>query len=86
VSAVSPEVMAYRLAAISRVDERETLRSLQVPVMTLRARHDRLLSSRDTAKLRAVVPNGVHLDLDGPHLLLQMRPYECAALLRPPSV
>ena len=81
-SHVSPEVLAHRLAAISRIDERATLRGLRVPVLTIRARQDRLVSARGTAVMRSIVPGAQHLDLDGPHLVLQARPRESATLLR----
>lgn len=81
-SQVSPEVLACRLAAISRIDERATLRGLQVPVLTIAARQDRLVAARDTVELRSCAPGGQHFDLDGPHLVLQARPRESAALLR----
>lgn len=79
---VAPEVLAHRLASISRIDERASLRGLSMPVLTVSARQDRLVSSHDTAELRSCAPNGTHLELDGPHLLLQSRPREVAALIR----
>ncbi len=79
---VAPEVLAHRLASISRIDERASLRTLTMPVLTISARQDRLISARDTAELRSHVVGAQHLELDGPHLLLQARPREAAGLLR----
>lgn len=75
---VAPAVLAHRLASISRIDERASLQSLTVPIITLTARQDRLVSTR----LRSHLTAAKHLELDGPHLLLQARPREAAELLR----
>jgi pimeloyl-ACP methyl ester carboxylesterase len=80
---VAPEVLAHRLASISRIDERATLRSLQMPIVVLSARQDRLVSAAVTAELLASAPNARHLELDGPHLLLQTRARQAAEMLRP---
>ncbi len=78
---VSPAVLAHRLASISRVDDGPLLRALPMPVITLSARHDRLVSAKDTELLRSQAPAAKHLELDGPHLLLQARPVEAATLI-----
>ena len=78
---VSPEVLAHRLASISRIDERASLRGLSTPVVTISARQDRLVSARDAAELRSHA-GALHLELNGPHLLLQARPREAAELLQ----
>ena len=80
---VAPEVLAHRLASISRTDERGTLRSLQMPIVVLSARQDRLVSAVVTAEVLANAPDAKHLELDGPHLLLQTRPRQAAEMLRP---
>ncbi len=79
---VAPEVLAHRLASISRIDERATLRSLQMPITVLSARQDRLVSASVTAEVLAHAPGAKHLELEGPHLLLQSRPREAAAMIR----
>jgi pimeloyl-ACP methyl ester carboxylesterase len=80
---VAPEVLAHRLASISRIDERATLRSLQMPIVVLNARQDRLLSAAVRAEVIANAPRAKQVELDGPHLLLQSRPREAAAMIRP---
>lgn len=82
ISHVAPSVLADRLAQISRVDEVERLRALQLPVMTIAAQQDRLISARVTARLRDVAPNAHHVDLEGPHLLMQARPRAVAEHVR----
>jgi pimeloyl-ACP methyl ester carboxylesterase len=79
---VAPEVLAHRLASISRIDERQTLRSLQQPIVVLSAKQDRLVSRSITSELLTHAPRARHLELDGPHLLLQARAREAAAVLR----
>lgn len=78
---VAPEVLAHRLASISRIDERETLRSLQLPIVVLSAKQDRLVSASITAEVLAHAPGARHFEVDGPHLLLQSRPRAAAALV-----
>lgn len=80
---VAPEVLAHRLASISRIDERATLRSLRMPISVLSARQDRLVSAAITAEVVANAPHAKRLELDGPHLLLQTRPRQAAEMLRP---
>ncbi|MBL8913190.1 MAG: alpha/beta hydrolase [Archangium sp.] len=82
ISHVAPRVLADRLAQISRVDDVERLRALKIPLMTISARQDRLVSARVTAQMRAVIPGAKHVDLDAPHLLLQARPRETAEHVR----
>ena len=72
---VSPSVLAHRLASISRIDERERLSAVSVPVMTLSGRQDRLVNGASRLVGRE------HFEIDGPHLLLQARPREAAELL-----
>lgn len=71
----SASVLAHRLASISRIDERDRLSALSVPVMTLSGRQDRLVNGASRLVARA------HFEIDGPHLLLQARPRETAELL-----
>lgn len=82
----APDVLAHRLASISRIDERASLRALQLPIVAISARHDGLVSARDTAELLAHAPGARHFELDGPHLLLQARPRQMAELLHAHSL
>ncbi len=70
---VSPRVLAHRAEMISRIDERQRLRALTVPVVTSAARQDRLVTTP--------LIFGQHFELQGPHLLLQARPRAAAEVL-----
>ena len=79
VDAVQPQVLAHRLRQVLRVDVRAAAARLDLPLLHLAAARDRLLGRRCARLLRALVPHGTHLELDGPHLLLQAQP-EAAAV------
>lgn len=82
IAKVAPHVLAHRVAELSRIDERARLGALRVPVMTLSARDDRLISAALRDTLRDACPSGQHHELDGPHLLLQARANDAAGLIR----
>lgn len=81
IGSVSPSVLAQRLRLISRVDVRAALAMVQVPVLYLEAQADRLVGRRGAAQIRSILPETRFLTLDGPHLLLQRRPEECAVAI-----
>ena len=67
-----------RLLAVMAVDVTALLSQIQVPVLALRASHDRLVPRAAT---RWIQDHRTHLDvvtLQGPHWLLQTRPEACA--------
>jgi pimeloyl-ACP methyl ester carboxylesterase len=86
---VDPAVLATRIRAIAHVDARDALRACPVPVVALRAAHDRLLEATTTDDVLAVRPDTVVRVVDAPHLLLQAAPDEAwttlAAALLPRS-
>jgi pimeloyl-ACP methyl ester carboxylesterase len=47
-----------------------------VPILYLRAREDRLVSSSSESTLRVLRPDLTTIEMDGPHLILQRRPKE----------
>lgn len=71
IAGVPPEVLAFRVRELLRVDVREELRALTVPVLRLQGRDDRILRG---------APEGVTL-VPGPHLLLQRHARECAGII-----
>jgi pimeloyl-ACP methyl ester carboxylesterase len=74
---VSPEVLAFRVAELLRVDATEALRACPAPLLYLRATRDRLVSARSRDHLLEQRPDTKVVDIDGPHLLLQTQPAEC---------
>lgn len=82
IRSVSPPVMAHRVREILAVDVRQELRAVQMPVLYLSPRHDRLLGRQPHRPIEGLSP-AVQVEVrDGPHLLLQRRPRESAAAIR----
>ncbi len=75
---VARHVITHRIRAVLRVDVRERLRQIRVPVLVLSAQGDRIVRSQATATLLAQLPTAHHVPIAGPHLLLQARSAECA--------
>ncbi len=78
---VPANVLRQRAAATLRVDARRPLRSLQVPLLGLLARHDRLLWPISVQALQRLAPQARWVTLDGPHLLLQARADAAAGVI-----
>lgn len=75
--------MQTRLATLATIDVRPLLPSVQVPVLYLRAARDRVVRSQLSRALTDKLTNVSIENINGPHLLLQARPQECAkAILR----
>jgi pimeloyl-ACP methyl ester carboxylesterase len=81
VSTVPPAIMRARLACLAATDVRPLLPRVTTPVLYLRASNDRIVSSRRSLQLTSLLPNVKITEIDGPHLLLQARPRECAAAI-----
>jgi len=75
---VAAAVIRHRIGEILAVDESGLLARIEVPVLVLRATRDRIVPSGATRSLLAGVRGAQILEIDGPHLLLQSRPKECA--------
>lgn len=76
--AVSPAVLRFRAATAMRVNVSSCLNSISVPVLHLRASHDRLLPVVAGRHLLAALQQCTSVDVAGPHLLLQAAPAACA--------
>jgi pimeloyl-ACP methyl ester carboxylesterase len=81
VSSVPPAIMRARLACLAKVDVRVLLPRIATPTLFLRASTDRVVSSRLSRELTSQLPNVTVTEINGPHLLLQTRPRECAAAI-----
>jgi pimeloyl-ACP methyl ester carboxylesterase len=81
VSTVPPAIMRARLACLATTDVRPLLPRIETPVLHLRASNDRIVSSQRSLELTSLLPNVKVMEIDGPHLLLQARPRECAAAI-----
>ena len=79
---VSPTVIRCRIAALLAADESAALGLLRLPMLVLRARRDRVISRAATRWILKTLPSAQMAEIDGPHLLLQTRPAECADAVR----
>lgn len=76
---VDPDVIRFRAAAALRARVSDSqLSAIAMPVLYLRATHDRLLSSRAGRHLASTLSDCTLVDIVGPHLLLQAAPEHCA--------
>jgi len=77
-SRVSPLALRARVAAVLGLDYRPLLRRIDVPMLYLRAKADRLIPE---AAARAIIEQRADvglIEIDGPHFLLQTEPEACA--------
>ncbi len=76
---VSAPVLQHRIAAVLTVDESLALARIALPILVLRARSDRLVPRAAAQWIVRIARHAQLIAVDGPHLLLQTRPRECAA-------
>ena len=81
-ASVSSVVIRRRIAALLAADESATLLKVAAPTLVLRATKDRVISSAATMRIMRGIKHAQRFDIDGPHLLLQTRPAECAAAVQ----
>jgi len=79
IATVAGAVVRRRIAALLTVDASDPLGRIQVPALIVYARSDRIVPYAATAWLSAHLPKAEVVPIDGPHLLLQAKPQECAA-------
>jgi pimeloyl-ACP methyl ester carboxylesterase len=77
-SGVDRAVLRRRVRAVLAVDDRHLLSLVRVPVLLISARRDRIIPRRAGELLRQGLAHAEHQEIDGPHLLLQAAPCECA--------
>jgi pimeloyl-ACP methyl ester carboxylesterase len=78
-AAVSADVIRHRIAALLAVNASAALSRVRSPILVLRARHDLVIPRSATQWILETAPHAQLVEVDGPHLLLQTRPEECAA-------
>ena len=74
-------VLKHRISVFSRIDVSAMLPHIRTPILYLRAKRDGILSENDARMLQQNLPAVRRVDLDGPHLLLQTCPQQCADLI-----
>ena len=77
-SEVSPLTLRSRLQAVLAVDVAAGLRSVDVPVLYLRASEDRLVPRTATRLMKQIKPDMRVVDIAAPHFLLQANPKAAA--------
>jgi pimeloyl-ACP methyl ester carboxylesterase len=75
---VSPKVLRARVAAVLGVDYRPQLRSIEVPMLYLRAKADRLIPAAASRAILELRPDVKMTEFEAPHFLLQTEPEACA--------
>ena len=75
---VSPKVMALRVRAVMACDAREDLINVQVPILYIQARHDRLVGGDCFIEIQQLKPDTIWASISAPHFVLQREP-DCAA-------
>jgi pimeloyl-ACP methyl ester carboxylesterase len=79
---VSAVVMQARLQEVLAVDVSAKLALVQVPMLYLRAAHDRVVPSNASRLITRLKPDTRVVELDAPHFLLQAVPFEAAHEVR----
>ncbi|QYG08600.1 alpha/beta fold hydrolase [Janthinobacterium sp. PAMC25594] len=78
---VPPSVLRQRLRAVLEIPEKDTSPSFargSLPVLYLRARHDRLVPPANALQILCLAPGTQLVDIDAPHMLLQAAPAAAA--------
>lgn len=81
IGGVPPAVLKGRVLASLTVDATAALRSLDVPLLYLRASQDRVIGHAPSRAILAARPDAVVVDVEGPHFLLQVATDACAATI-----
>jgi pimeloyl-[acyl-carrier protein] methyl ester esterase len=77
-AAVSETVLRHRIAAVLAVDETSALARVRLPTLVLRASDDHVVPRIASEQILRTLPAAQLVEVEGPHLLLQTRPTECA--------
>lgn len=78
---VEPGVLGKRLRSVLTCDERANLQRLTLPILLIRPTRDRLVPTSAYEQIQAVNPIVKVKTVDGPHLILQTKPAECAEII-----
>lgn len=71
-----------RLKVLADIDLRPLLSRITIPVLYLQAMQDKIVSEDLSKELVRGLSNITVQEINGPHLLLQSRPEECAEIIR----
>lgn len=76
---VSETVIRHRIASLLAVDESEAMARIALPILVLTASRDLVIPQAATRWIMDIAHAACRVQIDGPHLLLQTCPEECAA-------
>jgi len=82
-AAVDSGVLRHRIGAMLGVDATVALTRIEVPMLVVQATADNVVPAAATPYILRMQPRARHAPIEGPHLLLQSRPGECAAVVIP---
>lgn len=78
---VSPAVLRVRVHAALSVDQSAALKEINVPLLYLRAREDRVIGKSSSEWVLALSTNAQVIEFEAPHFLLQTLPTEVAQIV-----
>lgn len=78
----TPHSLAARVRMLLAVDVRDDLRACAVPILYLRAQHDRVVHRRHGEMIAREAPRATLVDIPGPHLCLATHPQEAWAAIQ----
>jgi pimeloyl-ACP methyl ester carboxylesterase len=79
---VAPDVLIGRALDILDVDVARELAAVQVPILYLRGRGDRLVPAAASREIMSIAPKVTVIDIDAPHFLLQSAPMDAVDVIR----
>lgn len=82
IRSVPADTIKSRLEVLADVDIRPLLTRINTPTLYLQALQDEVVSPSLSRELIQGLPNNKLCKIDGPHLLLQARPNECADAIK----
>jgi pimeloyl-ACP methyl ester carboxylesterase len=82
ISSVKLEVLADRLRTILECDVRAELVKIDIPILYLRAKQDRLIRPVCLQEIQRIRPQVMVKEIQGPHLLLQREPERAVEALK----
>lgn len=81
IAQVSPSVIRARLRAVIEIDVSTKLAALNIPVLYLRASHDRVVPGSASKIISKLKPDVSIVQLEAPHFLLQAVPDEASQVV-----
>ena len=77
-SLVKPEVLAYRLREIIKVNVETELAACSLPILYMQGKYDFMVPSSNLVKIKKIKPDVQYVQLKTSHMLLQAKPNEAA--------